>query len=345
MRRATAGERGVWDDLVCANPDGGHYLQSRAWGEFKAGWGWQPHHLVHESDGQPIAVLFLRRHVAGFGDLWYAPKGPGVITAPALAGMVPWQPRPAGAFIVKVEPEIPSNADTAGWRSLGLVKAPGEVQSNRATIIVDLRPDEDTVLASFKPKTRYNIRLAARHGVTVVNVVPDSAHAQVLYRLLRETNARNGIDVRRFDYFADGWTRQGAHDQGRLFFALHEGAVLAGAFVAHLGRRGWYKDGGSTRRDQQLMAPYLLQWEIMRWLRARGVEDYDLVAVPRPSELTATHPFAGLHRFKSGFNQDVSEYVGAWDWQVRPAAARAWNRVGERLARQWASRVHRDFYY
>jgi lipid II:glycine glycyltransferase (peptidoglycan interpeptide bridge formation enzyme) len=345
MRPATPAELRAWDELVCANPDGGHYLQSRAWGEFKARWGWRPHHLVHEGEGESIAVLFLARLAPGLGTLWYAPKGPGVTTPQALAVMLPWRPPPRGAFLVKVEPEIRTGADTTTWLSSGLVKAPGEVQSNRATIVVNLRPGEDAVLASFKPKTRYNIRLAARHAVTVVDVVPDSAHAKVLYRLLQETNARNGIDVRPLAYFEEGWTRQGACGQGRLFFALHEGAVLAGAFVAHLGRRGWYKDGGSTRRDQQLMAPYLLQWEIMRWLRRQGVEDYDLVAVPRPSELTEAHPFAGLHRFKSGFNQEVIEYVGAWDWPVRPRASWVWNRAGERLARQWAARVHNDFFY
>jgi lipid II:glycine glycyltransferase (peptidoglycan interpeptide bridge formation enzyme) len=345
MRPATTGELEVWDDLVCANPDGGHYLQSRTWGEFKSRWGWQPHHLVHDRGDTRVATLFLSRLVAGLGTLWYAPKGPGVNSAAAVAEMVPWHPAPHGAFLVKVEPEVPANADIDGWRSRGLVKAPGEIQSNRATIIVDLRRDDDALLASFKPKTRYNIRLAARRGVTVVDALPDSPHARVLYRLLRETNARNGIDVRQFDYFEDGWTHQGARDQGRFFFAVHEGEVLAGAFVAYLGKRGWYKDGGSTRRDQHLMAPYLLQWQIMRWLQQRGVEEYDLVAVPRPSELTPDHPFAGLQRFKSGFNQEVTEFVGTWDWPVRPLAAQLWNRAGERLARQWASRVHHDFFY
>lgn len=345
MRPATAGELQVWDDLVSANPDGGHYLQSLAWGEFKSNWGWQPHHLVHDSGDSRVAVLFLSRSVPGLGSLWYAPKGPGVTTTDALLELAPWQPPPRGAFLVKLEPEVLEGADLAPWRSAGLVKAPGEVQSNRATIVVDLRREEAELLASFKPKTRYNIRLAARRGVTVVDVAPDTAHARVLYRLLRETNERNGIDVRRPEYFDAGWLLQGARDQGRFFFAVHDSEVLAGAFVTYLGRRGWYKDGGSRRRDQQLMAPYLLQWEIMRWLRARGVEEYDLVAVPRPSELTPDHPFAGLHRFKSGFNQHVTEYVGAWDWQVRPTAAQLWDRAGERLARQWTARVNHDFFY
>lgn len=331
---------------MVANPDGGQYLQTRAWAEAKSRWGWQPHHMVHEgSSGRRLGVLFLSRRVAGLGTLWYAPKGPGVTEAADLRELVPWPAPPPDAFVVKVEPEVLAGAHLHGWREAGLDKAPGDIQSSRATIVVDLRLDEEALLGSFKPKTRYNVRLAARRGVTVVDAPVDAAHARVLYRLMVQTNARNAIQVRRAEYFDDCWSSLAARDQGRFFFAVHEGQVLAGAFIAHLGRRGWYKDGGSTRHSSHLMAPYLLQWEIMRWLRGRGVEDYDLVAVPRPAELSADHPFAGLHRFKSGFNETVTEYVGVWDWPVRPRALRLWNAGGERLARQWTARVHHDFFY
>ena len=42
MRRATAAEIDRWDELIAANPDGGMALQSKAWGDFKGRWGWQP---------------------------------------------------------------------------------------------------------------------------------------------------------------------------------------------------------------------------------------------------------------------------------------------------------------
>ena len=345
MRPASDGELGVWDDMVAGNPDGGHYLQTRAWAEAKSRWGWQPHHMIHEGDRGRVAALFLSRRVAGLGTLWYSPKGPGIIDPEHLLEIVPWTPPPGGAFVAKVEPEVLASADLRYWSSAGLLKAPGDIQSNRATILVDLRPGEDAILASFKPKTRYNIRLAERRGVRVVDAAVDQAHADVLYRLLVQTNARNRIAVRPRQYFVDCWTALGAVDQGRFFFAIHDGEVLAGAFVTHLSRRGWYKDGGSTRRDSQVMAPYLLQWEVIRWLRRRGVEEYDLVGAPRPAELSPDHPFAGLHRFKSGFNQTVTEFVGVWDWPVRPPALTIWNRAGERLARQWAARVRHDFFY
>ena len=47
----------------------------------------------------------------------------------------------------------------------------------RNTVLIDLRQDEETLLASMKQKTRYNIRLAARKGVTIRQEHRRAAHA------------------------------------------------------------------------------------------------------------------------------------------------------------------------
>src|SRR5689334_1805059 len=83
MRRATEDELQRWDELVAANPDGGNVLQTVAWGDFKARWGWRPQRMVYElADGRQVAAQWLVRSVPLQGDVWYCPKGPGV-TVPA----------------------------------------------------------------------------------------------------------------------------------------------------------------------------------------------------------------------------------------------------------------------
>jgi peptidoglycan pentaglycine glycine transferase (the first glycine) len=94
-----------------------------------------------------------------------------------------------------------------------------------------------------------------------------------------------------------------------------------------------------------VMAPHLLQWEVMRWLRARGIESYDLVAVPPASELTPSHPLFGLYRFKSGFSERITEYVGTWDMPINRRRYAAWNAIAERAAHQWAYRIRHDLLY
>lgn len=345
MRPATTAEIVAWDELVTANPDGGQILQTRAWGEFKRRHGWKPRFMIHESDDARVAVLFLTRRIPGLGELWYAPKGPGVTEPSALVKLLGDRSALAGAFAIKVEPEIETGVEVEPWLRAGLLKAPRDVQISRATIIVDLRPDEEALLASFKPKCRYNIRLAARKGVIVRPVPVDDATVDVMYRLMVATQGRAGFTLRRRQYFEDYWRLQQASGQGQLFLAGLGEEVLAGVFVTTLGRRAWYKDGGSVKRHSELMAPHLLQWEVMRWLRAQGVESYDLVAVPRPVELGPNHPLHGLHRFKSGFSERVTEFVGAWDLPLEHRRYALWNRFGERLAHQWTLRARGDLFY
>jgi lipid II:glycine glycyltransferase (peptidoglycan interpeptide bridge formation enzyme) len=343
MRNATREEITHWDQLVERNPDGGQILQTRAWGEFKRQHGWSPIYLRTERD---LSMLVLQRSFAGLGNLWYVPKGPGVADAAQLSDVVSSLRRKAGVFAVKLEPELIDTTDTqACLRDLGLIKARHDVQISRATIVVDLRPDEPALLASFKPKSRYNIRLAGRHGVQVSPVALTDDNVDIMFSLMAATQSRAGFTLRSKGYFAGYWRLHEAAGQGQLFFATWQGTVLAGVFATFLGRKAWYKDGGSVKEHAEVMAPHLLQWEVMRWLRERGVESYDLVAVPPPALLTPEHPLYGLYRFKSGFGDTITEFVGTWDLPIHRTRYQVWDRILERAAHQWSYRVRHDLFY
>src|SRR5438105_9692819 len=124
------------------------------------------------------------------------------------------------------------------------------------------------------------------------------------------TQSRAAFTLRPKRYFAGYWRLHEAAGQGQLFFATWNGALLAGLFATFLGAKAWYKDGGSVKEHSDVMAPHLLQWGAMRWLRNRGVASYDLVAVPPPEQLNEQHPLYGLYRFKSGFSDAITEFVG-----------------------------------
>lgn len=346
MRPATPAEIDRWDDLVLSNPDGGNMLQTRAWGEFKRSWGWQPAYLVSDESAMPVAALFLRRHVPGLGWLWYAPKGPAASSVDQLGQMLASRSAFPGAFCVQVEPELAGTpANRLALTSLGLRKAE-DVQISRATAIVDLAPDEDAVLASFKPKTRYNIRLAGRRGVTVAPVPCDEAGVTAMYGLMAAAFQRAGFPLRPPAYYSGYWRLFEASGQGQLFLARLGEEVLAGAFVIHVGDRAWYKDGGSYTQRHELMAPHLVQWEAMRWLRARGVRSYDLFAVPSQEQLaTGDHPLGGLLQFKAGFTTDIREFVGTWELVLDERRHRLWKRAGEPLVRRLRWRLRGDLLY
>lgn len=330
---------------MAANPDGGHFLQTRAWGEFKRRWGWTPSYWIQPLARQDLAILFLRRRV-GVGQIWYAPKGPGVTDSGSLVEALQDRAAMQGAFLVQVEPEIEQSViDSDALGAAGMVKAPADIQMSRATIIVDISGDEERLLASFKPKTRYNIRLAARRGVTVSPVPASDANVAIMHSLMAATQQRAGFVLRSLRYFSEYWQLFAASGQGQLFFASHQGQVLAGLFACHLAEHGWYKDGGSVKEHSELMAPHLLQWEVMRWLRERGVRTYDMVAVPPAAQLTDQHPLFGLYRFKSGFNDTITEFAGTWDLPVRPRAYALWRRFGERATQRALWRLRGETLY
>jgi serine/alanine adding enzyme len=293
-----------------------------------------------------VAMLALRRRVLGVGELWYVPKGPGVADVEQLGGLVEQLRSQPRVFAVKVEPEIEDTPDAAAALTrIGLTKSRRDVQITRATIIVAIGAGDDELLASFKPKTRYNIRLAARRGVHVEPVPATDANVDEMYALMAATRDRAGFTLRPKSYFRGYWQLQEASAQGQLFFARLDGQILAGLFATFLGSKAWYKDGGSTKAHADVMAPHLLQWEAMRWLRARGVTGYDLVAVPPRAKLREDHPLFGLYRFKSGFSDHITEFVGTWDLVSDARRFALWERAIERVAQQWTLRAHHDLLY
>jgi len=202
--------------------------------------------------------------------------------------------------------------------------------------------------ARFKSKTRYNIRLAQRHGVVVDVAEPTESALSQMYDLLATTHDRAdfpGFAYRSPAYFKRYWRTLIADGRGELLFASKGGNVLAGVFVAWIGDRAWYKDGGSTRDHANLMAPYVLQWEAMRRLRARGVRGYDLVGVPPRDQLNDTHPHWGLWRFKSGFADNIVESAGTYDVPLQRRRYGVWTGGGERLAHAVAQRVQGRLVY
>jgi serine/alanine adding enzyme len=344
MRPATAEEITRWDDLVEANPDGGVVLQLKAFGEVKARHGWKAQHYMLGE----IAVLILARSIPGLGELWYVPNGPGVTDQAGLKAFAQaatqLQSKP---FMIKVDPEIEAGKiSPKQMQQMGFVLAPRNLQYNVSTVVVDLRSDEEAILGSFRQKTRYNVRLAAKKGVSVAAVPTDQSTIDTMYHLYATTTKRAGVYLRAKRYFEDYWRLHADSGHGQMFLASFEGQPLAGAFITFIGTKALYKDGGSVREHTEVQAPYALQWEIMRWLKAHGVLDYDMHGTPPADQISdPTHPMAGLARFKIGFQAEVTQYIGTYDLPLEPNKYRRWRQYGERLTVAYEYRVRKRLFY
>lgn len=331
-RFATSEEIAQWDELLAGNPDGGNVFQAREMAETKRANGWTPRYVICEG----LAITALEKKVFAHGALWYLPKGPGVSTPSQLTEVVAQLRVFAakhGVFAVKIEPELLENADEGKFLAdMGLVKTT-PVQPNASTVILNLSPSLDEIMTSLPQKGRHAIRRAERDGVRAMPVDLSEDNMQTMFALLSDTAAgRFESSLRSFAYYKTFWQSFVETGKGQLFFAYLGSDVVAAAYCMYLGKKGLYKDGASVRERSAYGASHLLQWEIIRWMKQRGVTSYDLCGAPHSASINdETHKFYGVGRFKTSFNKQVTDYVGCYDLVVNPRAYRRWQRFMQRL--------------
>ncbi len=311
----------IWDRFVASDP-AGHLLQTWAWGELKGAFGWRPLRLAIEQDGALIAgaqVLYRRLGPLAMG---YIPKGPVLPSDEGEAVALLWRAirvrsRQMGAVALKVEPEWRDDDPTrhAWLRAHGLAPSANTIQPRR-TIIVDLRPDEDEILARMKAKWRYNIRLSERRGVVVRQVGSEGLPA--FYDLMRITGERDGFGIHSYAYYAKGLELLERQGRVALFLAYYEDEPLAGLMPYAFNGQAWYMYGASSNHHRELMPNHQLQWRAMQWARAQGCRQYDLWGIADVDPEAVTADLGGVQRFKEGFGGEVVRYVGAYDQAYAP---------------------------
>ena len=320
-----------WDEFARL-PPAGHVLQSWAWGELKAGFGWRPVRVaVMEGKRILAAAQILFRPLPGGLSTAYVPKGPLIDpaardtpTVAALMQALHGVCRRHHAISLKMEPDWPEAAEARDWlQEQGFVASAETVQPRR-TVLVDLAVDEEAILAQMKSKTRYNIRLAQRKGVVVRQGAAE--HLALFHQLLQVTGQRAGFGIHTLAYYTRAWQLFSAGDKVALFLADYEDKTLAAIMVFMWGQTAYYMYGGSSDEERQRMPTYLLQWEAMRWAKTQGCSTYDLWGIPDVDEREVGPDVAaaeetgilstglgGLYRFKRGFGGREVRYVGAYD--------------------------------
>lgn len=317
----------TWDSLVVSS--GGHVLQSWAWGQLKSGFGW---HVQRLKFGSARAQILYRNLPGGLGTIAYVPKGPVVDSALSSAGQVALQElleaiqphaRRMRAICLKIEPdEVDDPALARRLMSMGFEASPQPIQPGR-TIAVDLQGEPDAILQRMKQKTRYNIRLAGRKGVTIR--AGEEGDLQNFYDLMETTAERDGFGIHSQAYYETVYRLFVQPGRGCLLLAEHEGKLLAGLVVMATGDTACYMYGASSSESRNLMPTYLLQWQAMLWAREQGCHVYDLWGVPDEEESTLESDFTkrsdglwGVYRFKRGFGGRLVRTIGAWDLVYSP---------------------------
>jgi lipid II:glycine glycyltransferase (peptidoglycan interpeptide bridge formation enzyme) len=162
----------------------------------------------------------------------------------------------------------------------------------------------------MKQKTRYNVRLAGRRGVTVRQ--GDLSELDLFYRLYAETAKRDSFTIRAPEYYLDAWATFLERGQAHLLLAGLEGETVAGLMLFTFGPVAWYMYGASSNRHRKHMPNQLIQWEAIRRAKASGCTLYDLWGAP--DNLDESDPMWGVVRFKLGLGGQLARGLGAWDY-------------------------------
>ena len=179
-------------------------------------------------DNCVAAALILKRQIIrnGFAarlSVLYSPKGPLLDwTNESLRNRVLNDlqsfAKKQGAIFLKCDPDVllgtgvPASedeiVDNNGQTVMSELKRRGWGYSSdqiqfKNTVIIDLNPTEEEMLARMKQKTRYNIRLAEKKGVSLrVGTLGD---LPMLYKMYAETSVRDGFVIRDEGYYKTVW--------------------------------------------------------------------------------------------------------------------------------------------
>ena len=296
-----------------------HLLQMGEWGELKSVFGWKPVRLILD-DSTGAQILFRR---LPFGlTLGYMPKpvfsGRLSVVSDQFWSEVDSVCKKYHAVFLKIESDV--------WdvnfifHNSSFILSKHNIQPPR-TIVLDIKDTEEAILARMKQKCRYNIRLAEKKGVTV-RAWDD---IEGFHAMMQVTGGRDGFGVHSLDYYRRAYELFHPTSACELLVAEFEGRPLAALMVFANGRRAWYVYGASNDEERNRMPAYLLQWEAIRWAKARGCEEYDLWGVPDENEDILEVNFEtrhdglwGVYRFKRGFGGEIRRAAQALDRVYNP---------------------------
>ena len=179
----------------------------------------------------------------------------------------------------------------------------------------------DDVFAGFNQLWRRNVRKAEKLGVVVER--SDRAGLEQFHPIYVETAARDGFVPRGLPYFQRMWDAMSAEDPNRirLYLAHHDGTVLAGTTMVTVGDHAWYSYGASADAGREVRPSNAIQWQMIKDAIEDGDAVYDMRGIS--DTLDESDPLFGLIRFKLGTGGQAVEYVGEWDYALRPALTSA----------------------
>jgi lipid II:glycine glycyltransferase (peptidoglycan interpeptide bridge formation enzyme) len=199
----------------------------------------------------------------------------------------------------------------------------GDVQPRFVFAIdVEGKSDEE-LLATFSQEWRRNIKKAEKSEVKVRQA--NFSDLEIFHTLYKETAKRDKFTPRPLNYFKQMWKSLNENSNNlaemRLYIAEQENICHASCLWVRVGKHVWYTYGASSTSGRELRPSNAIQWQMMRDARDAGASIYDMRGIA--ATLNEKSPLFGLLRFKIGTGGKVIQYVGEWDFVLKPLIYKA----------------------
>lgn len=212
---------------------------------------------------------------------------------------------------IKLEPNYPIKKDNIKCADKNKVVSlltkyggvPGKTLFTPTTFWIDLKPSEDELMKSFTSKTRYNIRLAQKHGVKIREDNSEKAFKKYL-ELTAETVNRQGFYTHSRRYHRLMWESLRKAGIAHLLTATYKSEIITTWILFGWRDFLYYPYGASTERYKNVMANNLMMWEAIKFGKRLGLKTFDL---------WGREEGKGFTKFKEGYNPSVIEFLGTWD--------------------------------
>lgn len=292
-----------------------NFQQSLEWAKIKTSWITEV--ILAEDVNKKIigSLTVWVRKIPIFGNIMYAPRGPicdihNLEVLKQLTEGAKILAKKYKAIVLRIEPDIKS--DDEKYRNLMLelgylikddAKNFREEIQPRYVFRLDVKDKtEDELFKNLHQKTRYNVRLATKKGVTIKDGTKEDL--KDFHKIMITTGKRDGFIIRPLEYFEKMYDSLGPEHM-KILMAYYEGKPISGVIPIIYGNKTWYLYGASSNEHRNLMPNYLLQWEMIKLAVANKSEIYDLRGVPGIADDSN-----GLYRFKKGFGAEYTEFIG-----------------------------------
>ncbi len=295
-----------------------HPLQSWSWGEFrkKTEVGLSRLGFGEKKFEEVFQITWHKIPYTNFC-IGYCPKS--VVPNSEEVEIISKEAKKRGAIFVKFEPNeklLPENEKKIEVLEKKFNWVKGKSLFTKYTFQLDISKSEEELLKNMHQKTRYNLRLAEKRGVEIIEDNSEIGFEDY-WKLMEETTKRQGFFAHSKEYHRKMWQTMTGSGMGHLFKAIFEGKTLTTWMVFILNDTIYYPYGASSSENREVMASNLMMWEVIRYGKKNGCRMFDMWGSLGP-EPDVRDPWYGFHKFKQGYGAELVEFLGSFDLVVEP---------------------------